>query len=572
MDISKLSVLLSLSAGGFAAGLKSAEGSLRAAGIAAGFGIVLSGGAIIGKLGELTSSTFENIAATSRMADSLGISTKSLSQLSFAASLTGANLDDLRVGLTKMVKNLQEAQTGSGAAADALTALKLNAKELQNLPTDVALGKIADALNGLGNKGQRAALSTELLGKGAVSLLPLLSEGSEGIRKLSAESDKLGVSFDAIDAAKVELANQTIIKMEAALQGVLTQLAIKLAPYIEAFTDKLVAWASQGDGIAKRAVGWFENILSAIAYAADFMKIFDAAWYGLNEVVVLVASEVVGNLDIIGKAIVDVINTIPGMKVAWNDTLGSMRDSLLDQSQDADKKMQKAWGSFNNGDNQKAVKSYFQSINTEADKAAKAIAASHEKFGGLAIDVNKNASEITKKLAELEAATHQGGESAADKAADDIKKLGGTDIQQQLARMYAEQTDHNEQAIKDAQKLSEAAKKVWDDAKTPLEKYNDELKKLDELHKRGLISDELFKKSKGKAFGELTKESANNEAPEIIEAGSSAAASFIAKINNQNNGNDAAQQQIAATKASNDLLAQIRDGVDAGQKLAVATF
>ena len=59
---------------------------------------------------------------------------------------------------------------------------------------------VADALNKVKNEAARTAIVMEIFGKGGAKLLPLMSEGAEGINKLTARARELGIVFSAQDA------------------------------------------------------------------------------------------------------------------------------------------------------------------------------------------------------------------------------------------------------------------------------------------------------------------------------------------------------------------------------------
>src|SRR5689334_14842297 len=77
----------------------------------------------VGKLQELTLGAMDHIDATTKLAQSLGVTTESLSKLQYAAGQSGVESEQLTVALGKMTKILGEAQAGGKSANAAISAL-----------------------------------------------------------------------------------------------------------------------------------------------------------------------------------------------------------------------------------------------------------------------------------------------------------------------------------------------------------------------------------------------------------------------------------------------------------------
>jgi hypothetical protein len=113
----------------------------------------------------------------------------------------------LDTGVTQDLLNLGKA---SGVASDAIESML--DKFVKGLapgsdPAD-ALSEIADKMASISDPTERARLATDAFGKSGAKLIPILSQGAEGVAKLSAEWGKL----DDVQIAQVEHANQTLEK------------------------------------------------------------------------------------------------------------------------------------------------------------------------------------------------------------------------------------------------------------------------------------------------------------------------------------------------------------------------
>jgi hypothetical protein len=100
---------------------------------------------------------------------------------------------------------------------------------------------------------------------------------------------------------------------------------------------------------------------------------------------------------------------------------------------------------------------------------------------------------------------------------------------------------------------------LWDETRTPLEKYNAELERLDALQKRGADGD-LLARGRAKAMDDFEKATESDkggtyEPARILQAGGADAASFLAR---SLGGGQSAQEQMAKRQErTNELLGQV---------------
>ena len=158
-----------------------------------------------------------------------------------AAQLSGVDSEQLSTGLGFLLKNMADAANGGKETGAAFAALGLNAKDLINLPTDQAMGMIADKLNAIQNPALRAGAAVKIFGKAGQNLLPLLAEGSSGLSEMTDDAASLGLSFSRVDAKKVEEANDAVTRFKNVFQGIANQIAIAISPAIKIASDYLTS-------------------------------------------------------------------------------------------------------------------------------------------------------------------------------------------------------------------------------------------------------------------------------------------------------------------------------------------
>ncbi len=234
----------------FRKGMKRAQGSLkrfRASVVAtikktAKFGAVLAGVAA-GAGAVWVKRTMDSIDATAKWSDKLGIATEQLIAFQHAAKLSGVNVNTFNMGLQRMTRRMAEAAMDTGEAKAALLELGLNARELAAKGPGSSLMAIADAMARVKNQSDRVRLSFKLFDSEGVALVNVLRLGSKGLRAMEKEARELGITFNRIDAAQVEAANNALVRMRAAFQGIANTVTIKLAPFIEAIAKKVTDFA-----------------------------------------------------------------------------------------------------------------------------------------------------------------------------------------------------------------------------------------------------------------------------------------------------------------------------------------
>ncbi len=208
------------------------------------------------------------VDATAKLSQQLGIQTEALVQLQHAADVTGAGSKSMSAGLATMAKRLGEAARGSGAATAALKELGLSAKDLIRLTPDKQFIAIAKALKGIEEPARRNAIAANLFSKANMGLLNTLALGEDGLKAMADEADRLGITFSAFDAAKVEQANDAIDRVAKSFRGLATQAAIDLAPNIENWADN-TASALSGLITLVQGAGEISDFIGLLVEAAQ---------------------------------------------------------------------------------------------------------------------------------------------------------------------------------------------------------------------------------------------------------------------------------------------------------------
>ena len=119
-------------------------------------------------------------------AEKIGTSVEFLSEMSYAAKMTGTDFDTLEKGLLKFSQSIDDASSNvkSGIAFD-FQRLGINIKDTngQLKPTGDLFLEVASKIASFDDGARKASVATNLFGKSGAELVPLLNQGSEGIKK-----------------------------------------------------------------------------------------------------------------------------------------------------------------------------------------------------------------------------------------------------------------------------------------------------------------------------------------------------------------------------------------------------
>jgi len=205
----------------------------------AAWGGTMLGIASVGGLATMIKRQLDLMDSTGKLSDRIGIATEELQGLRHAAEITGAGTETLDKSLQFLSKTFGEALGGIGEGKAALEKLKLSAEELSRLPLAEAVRLIADRFRALDTQAEKSYVATKLFGRSGMALVNTLELGSEGLREMRAEAERLGISFTREVAKGAEDANDAITRLKASLTGLITTKTGELAPNIKAAVDKV---------------------------------------------------------------------------------------------------------------------------------------------------------------------------------------------------------------------------------------------------------------------------------------------------------------------------------------------
>ena len=250
--------------------------------IAAIAGAAIAAGAAILKLGKTFAAYGDKFG---KMATRTGIGAEALQELSYAAEISGTNIDSLSQALFRARRRIGNmAIGGGGPAARALEKLGLNAKELSKEQPEKQFFKLVAALKAVKNEAERNQLAFEIFGDNFRDIQPLIDSGADSIDAMRDRAQRLGLVLsgreikqaEALTDAFYELGQvlkMTVVKIGAAFGPTLIPLLKRLAEFIADITKKI---ENLGGGLtvlgAQIKLTLVEMLLAVFQQIADILN------------------------------------------------------------------------------------------------------------------------------------------------------------------------------------------------------------------------------------------------------------------------------------------------------------
>lgn len=217
-------------------------------GLVGGF---VSAGVAIGKVTK----AFGEIGAISDEAARLGIGTEKLIGLQHAAGLAGVESETLG-------KSLQFLMKSGGDLKD--------------------LDQIADTIANMSDPTERMQYAIEKFGKGGAGMINMLMDGSDGLKQMQEDAEKLGLTLNDTDAAKVEMAGDAFDRIGLMFDGVARKLAVELAPFVKYLADSFVEAGTKGEGMGGFVRAGVDMAVTALGWMLDAIDLIKTGWAGLQ--------------------------------------------------------------------------------------------------------------------------------------------------------------------------------------------------------------------------------------------------------------------------------------------------
>ncbi len=186
-----------------------------------------------------------------------GVSVKALAGLKYAAEQNGASLGTVEMAIRRTASALTDAKDGLETSKRAFDKMGLSIKDLEGLNVEQQFLMIANAIANIPDPMTRAAVAVDLFGRSGTDMLPMLSEGAEGLRKIMEEGVKFS-GWTTEGAALADTFGDSLGTLKTSMSGLANTIGASLAPILTDLANKITnivsglrAWAQEHPELAK---------------------------------------------------------------------------------------------------------------------------------------------------------------------------------------------------------------------------------------------------------------------------------------------------------------------------------
>lgn len=244
---------------------------------ARGAGRLAVGGALagVGAVAGAAAAASKIRTEMDRAAKSANLTVTEFSRLKHAAELSGTSVEQVEKATSVLQRQLSKGKLDESFAGG-LRALGVDAKAIGGKSAEQQLALLADAMQGVGDAGQRTVIATRLFGDElGAKLVPMLENGGAALKAAGDEAEALGLVFSADAAAAAERLGDAQDKLGKAIRGTLTEAFASVVPLLAETAERMVAWAKAN----REAVS--EKVQAALRKVVETLQ---ALWERAQEV------------------------------------------------------------------------------------------------------------------------------------------------------------------------------------------------------------------------------------------------------------------------------------------------
>lgn len=338
--------------------------------------------------------------AMDKMAKRTGLSTEVLSQLGYAAKISGTDINTMEASLKFLSRAMDDVSQGIGESRVTFEKLGIQVTNTDGTLRSVVdiLLEAGDSINGLTSETEKVAAATDLFGRRGGALLPMLREGSVGMKELMQQADELGLTISGKSAAAAAEFNDRLTDLRSSIEAAAYKLGGLLLPTIQKITititglvSKLSEWTEKHSFLTSAflhlaavvgpmliAGGMFGLLLTQLGSITQAVKLLGATftWFAAHPAVAIAGAItiLIGALVSYGKHARDANDVTKQLAKSQEDLMRMSKkelEVLLERGREKlrslDKELEK----------QRMMQTYWEDTITRAEKSGKA--AKYEK-------------------------------------------------------------------------------------------------------------------------------------------------------------------------------------------------
>jgi hypothetical protein len=420
--------------------------------------------------------------ANIKLAQGAGTTVETLTSLGYAAQLSGSSTEELGRALGRLGKGVADAARGTGEASKAFDAMGISVKDAngQLKSSDQIFKEVAGKFSQYEDGAAKSALAMQIFGKEGAKLIPMLNAGADGLAAMEEEARALGVVMDSETAKAAEVFNDNLTRLNKVKEGLVNRIARELLPTLQNLTTRLFESAKSSgalDQAARAAAAGVRILLSVGAIVAGAMQTLGQSLGGVAAALVALFSGRFKDAFEIGRNVaVDFAGNIRGtmrtVESIW-DTSGA---TIAASAQTTGGKIAAP-------------------LIAAAEETARAGRAVKQEIDRVQEAIQRTMAALSREVAIL-------GMSGTEVRLFDFAAMGANPEQIAQARAMLDTIDEFEAKTKAAAEakarqnaVMEEGRQVYDQTRSPAERLNMELAKLNDLLKAGAIDWDTYSRA-----------------------------------------------------------------------------
>lgn len=194
----------------------------RFAPLAAGIGAVAIGQGFL--------ATMNRLDDVGDYAEGIGDTAENISRLHFAAEQMGSSAEAVDSAMAKMVKSIGNAALEGGPAADAINRIGLSVEELTAMRPSEAFKAISGALANLPTVYDKASVASNIFGKGAIEIISILKAGAGDIDAFGKRLDDIGGTITEAQVENAARLKDQVVELGKAWEGTKAESLVAIGP------------------------------------------------------------------------------------------------------------------------------------------------------------------------------------------------------------------------------------------------------------------------------------------------------------------------------------------------------
>lgn len=237
-------------------------------------------------------------------AESAGITAEAFQKLAFAAGQNAVSQDEMSASMARLSRHLYDARKGGAEAAKVFADAGFSATQVQGFRTgsDVMLA-LADRFKTIQDPIKKQAIAMELMGRGSINMVGFLSKGSNAIKGMGDEAQRLGIVLSDQQVNALVEVEHSLQKLWGTIKGFSATIAALFGPSITFIIDKMLKFYEINHKVVQEGI---ESWAHKFAYAMGFI-------YGLVEDVVKIFLKFADSHRTLAKAVFGTIMSLGGL-------------------------------------------------------------------------------------------------------------------------------------------------------------------------------------------------------------------------------------------------------------------